>query len=489
MASRKTQYLIVGGGVAGLSLADKLSKGGREAIVLEAGSSRPVGDWRRLDWYEDDRDRLEVVSNYKYNTKLLRVKALGGSVEAWEGYVPRWNKNDFQQNSLFGVGKDWPFGFDELEPYYCEAEKYLGVAGGELNPKDEARSMPYPLPPFEWTDYEREVASRTRGMGLEWHHVPQARNSLPYGRRSSCNGIGECNMCPIQARWTPRATLVPRLLANPRVEIWSESSCCELEVDATGNPCLAVVKRSDGSVLTVEFETLVLAAGAIECARLLLLTRLNLKGREGFWNNPNIGKGYMDHPVLRVKADVDWNAGRSRQTNILASSHSFRDFDKETGSWGFVLNLNRRILPKAWLAAHFEMPAVTSNSIRLSDEQSDLFGNPIASLRIGTDYDGFSATKARIDTVLGELARSFGGSNLIRDELQLWACHPMGGCPISAREGDGVVDANLKVWGSDNLYILSNGVFATGSSVNPTLTLVSLGFRLAERLLKGNKNA
>ncbi|MBC2606943.1 GMC oxidoreductase [Pelagicoccus albus] len=484
MKSDSAEYVIVGGGIAGLSLADKLSAEGHDCLVLEAGSSNPVGDWRKLKWYDETRDLFEVDSSRAYNVQLSRVKALGGGTEAWEGYIPRWNETDFKLSSKFGVGKDWPFGYEEIEPYYSEAEYFLGAAGEASNPADSFRSKPYPLPPFEWSPYEKGVACRSKHIGVVWHPYPQARNSRPYGRRSNCNEIGTCNLCPIQARWSPRATLVPRLASRSNVRIETDATCRLARFDSRGNPEAVLISRKGGEERWVEFSKLILASGAIECSRWLLLIRRSMVGRDGFWSNPRIGTGYMDHPVIRVRADLDWHTGYSRQTNILATSHHFREYEPSTGAWGFCLNLNRRDLPRLWLAAHFEMPAVEENCIRLSSESLDCFGDPVARLKIGTDFNGFESTTERIHKSLQDVALAVGGRNLRYDPLQLWACHPMGGCSISNSEKEGVVDSNLKIWGTENCYVLSNGVFASGASVNPTLTLLSLSFRLSKHLLQ-----
>ena len=486
MRELEVETVIVGGGVAGLTLACSLAEARRECLVLEAGNSSPVGDWRDLKWYDPQRDFLSVESESVYRTDFLRVKALGGSAEAWEGYVPRWNVADFRQHSLFGVGVDWPFGYEDIEPYYREAERLVGAAGNAGNPKDGPRSAPYPLPAFEWSEYEKNVEDRTRDLGVKWHAYPQARNSIPYGRRSHCNGIGSCNYCPIQARWTPRSGLLPAIRSSSYAKVLTDAVCGDLLIGEDGTLRGLQGVMRDGAPFRVLAHRIVLAAGAIDSARILLATRSCMGRRDGFWRNELIGAGYMDHPIFRVQAEVGWRVGASRQTNILATSHTYRDYDRQTGAWGFALNLNRRALPQLLLAAHFEMPAIRENRICLDFDRLDFAGRPFPKLHITTNYDGFSATESRIRKTLNEVAMAAGGRNLVQHPLQLWACHPMGGCAISCSPRHGVVDADLNVWGSKNLYVLSNAVFATSAVVNPTLTLISFALRLADHLKKGN---
>ncbi len=215
----KTDDLIVGGGIAGLYLARELGRSGRRCVVLEAGSSRAIGDWRDLKWYDEGRDGIEVDTDHPYNEKLSWVKALGGGTEAWEGLPPRWLRRDFCTASRCGYGVDWPIGYDDLEGYYERAERFLGVAGCADNPHDEPRRTPFPLPAFQFDQYEEEIVGRA--TGFRWHHVPQARNSLAYGGRSHCNGVGTCNVCPVQARWTPSATLLPQVRSLRNFVLWT----------------------------------------------------------------------------------------------------------------------------------------------------------------------------------------------------------------------------------------------------------------------------
>ncbi|EDY83788.1 GMC oxidoreductase family [Verrucomicrobiia bacterium DG1235] len=484
MISKASPYVIVGGGLAGLALASELVKSGRRCLVVEAGGSAPVEDWRDLTWFDAERDKLELDTTHEYNDKLARVKALGGSCEAWEAYTPRWNRSDFKQNSSWGVGRDWPFGFEELETYYLRSERLMGVAGGKLGCRDEERSAPFPLPAFSWTRYEEEIARRSASLGVFWHDYPQARNSRPYGGRGHCNGIGVCNACPIQARWTPRAGLLPQLQASELFELSCDTVCEGFVCSGSGRVDAVVLKRGDSETVRVDCEQVVLAAGAIECSRLLLLSRRNGVG-EGAFQNPAIGKGFMDHPILRVCADLSWDPGVSRQTNMLASSHSFRDFEVTSGAWGFMLNLNRRILPRLCLSAHLEMPAVEEHRVELSDKLVDRFGNPVAKLRIGNRYEGYSESEERAYREMERIAREVGGKSVSKVPLQLWACHPMGGCRISKGESEGVVDPNLRVWAMQNMYVLSNGVFPSGAAVNPSLTLMALALRLGDHLKGG----
>ncbi len=480
-ATWEAEFCIVGGGVAGLFMALQLGRAGKKCVLLEAGSSKPIGDWRNLTWFDPERDFTECDTDHPYKAEFSWVKALGGGAEAWEAYTPRWVEEDFQLETKYGVGIDWPFEYSEIEHFYGMAEQFLGVAGTPDNPHDAPRSTSFPLPAFEFESYEENIISRARDFA--WHHVPQARNSLAYGGRSHCNAIGTCNSCPVQARWSPSATLVPAIRAMQNVRLLTDSVVLRVEADENNSARVLHLHTKGIGNWMIRPQKLILAAGAVETARLLLLSTSQRNSR-GFLNESGrVGKGFMDHPVLRISADIPWKFDRQMQTNILASSHDFRRYDPETGSWGFLVNLNSRRRGKLWIASHMEMPPCSDNQIQLSSEKSDKFGRPVARLQIRSSWQGFQATLDRCRRVLGEVTAQAEGKNAKFDPFQLWACHPMGGCPIGSDENSGVLRPDLRAWESANTYILSLGVFPTGAAVNPTLTLLALAFRLKNQLL------
>ena len=479
----KASVCIIGGGVAGLTIAKEIARA-NDCIIIEVGSNGALGDRTNLKWYVEERDYTEIKGDKTYRPELSWVKILGGGCEAWEGYTPRMVENDFKLKTNFNVARDWPISYQELESYYAEAERFLGVSGCADNPSDSFRSSSFPLPPFEFDIYEREITSRV--PYLNWHHVPQARNSLPYYGRMACNNIGTCNQCPTQARWSPSAQLLPEIYLHPRINLMTETQAVELIVDEDNLVTRVKVFSKKEGFFYIETERVILSAGNVETVR-LLLTSTNTKNKNGLLNNNGLlGKGFMDHPALRITAEVPWGFKSQLQTNILASCHDYRKYDIETGAWGFLINLNSRKRGKLWVAAHMEMPPEDSNSITLSQDKKDYLGRPFASVKVAADWSGYSQTKRKIIQVLENICASVGGVNSSIDPLQLWACHPMGGTPMSTCEESGVVDQNLMAWESKNIYILSLGVFPTGAAVNPTLTLLALTFRLRDHILRND---
>src|SRR5207247_7070425 len=111
----------------------------------------------------------------KFESTYLRQ--VGGTTWHWLRTTLRFVPDDFRLRSKFGVAVDWPISYDDLEPWYCEAERELGVAGDPNAALDAPRSQPYPLPPIPLTYLDRRVAAALAGTEYTLQPTPQARNS------------------------------------------------------------------------------------------------------------------------------------------------------------------------------------------------------------------------------------------------------------------------------------------------------------------------
>jgi choline dehydrogenase-like flavoprotein len=130
------------------------------------------------------------------------LRQAGGTTWHWLGTAIRFVPDDFRLRSRFGIGVDWPISYDDLEPWYCEAERELGVAGDASADSAAPRSKPYPLPAIAMSYLDQRVAAGLSNLGYKVEATPQARNSIPYEGRPPCCGSASCiPICPIQAKY------------------------------------------------------------------------------------------------------------------------------------------------------------------------------------------------------------------------------------------------------------------------------------------------
>jgi choline dehydrogenase-like flavoprotein len=194
--------VIVGGGVAGALTAWSLSQGERppRILILEAGDNRLDGEERAafVDAYmrapskgstspynelpsakpvpspESGSDPA-VLNRYfveagpdLYKSNYLRV--LGGSTWTWRGNTPRFIYNDFRLKELYGVGEDWPLTYDDLESWYCEAERELGVSGNDEEWDGllgSYRTRPFPMPGISPSYGDKLIMKAIDGLEID----------------------------------------------------------------------------------------------------------------------------------------------------------------------------------------------------------------------------------------------------------------------------------------------------------------------------------
>ena len=221
---------------------------------------------------------------------------VGGAGYHADGKLPRYREIDFRLASELGPVDgadvaDWPVDYDEMEPYYAEAERSIGVAGDHTaNPFAAWRADPYPMPPGADMFLTTLTAPAAERLGYHPYRAPTGVNSVPYDGRPACNNCGFCAFygCPIEAKGDPVA-LLRRALRTGNCEIRPESVALEVLVDGTGKKSRGVrYLDADGVQHEVSSDAVVVACGAFETPRLLL--------RSGIGNSSDlVGRYLMFH--------------------------------------------------------------------------------------------------------------------------------------------------------------------------------------------------
>lgn len=453
---------VIGGGPAGLTLADKLTDDtGISLVVLEAGGEKtPNADAARFvtkgeTWYMPTRQFM-----------------LGGHGHLWGGACPRLDPADFRMRTLFGVHADWPIEYEDLAPYYDVAESLLGV--------------------------------RSR-MGAP----ERLRNDSVFGELSRIGIAGEIP-------YGDRRYFVDQLLPQLRkrgVEMRVGSVVQNIHEAESGR---AVVTYADDATLErreLTARVVVLACGGLSNARIMQMSKSD-RQPDGLGNHSgHLGRYLMDHPrnvvkLTRRTAGALKGATEGRFPYDLVKPVSHGDHTVAYGSVRIDGELNVALgldalsdllaglagdhgaedavasaiesLHKVRLDFECMDPPVHESRIGLADEL-DKYGTPLMATYMHLNTERV-ASMNKLVALLKTAFGSLGYEVEVVESTGMVGQHPSGSTRMAARPEDGVVDADLKVFETRSIYVLGSSVFPTVGYANPTLTIVSLALRLADHL-------
>lgn len=510
------EVIIVGAGIVGIALAHLFATKGHRVTIFEKGPEYPYPYAKQFEeeikysytaWYAPPADvgRLTQSGSYKYELNNERLQRVGGLATRWHAVTPRMPAKDFKLATAHGYADDWPISYEDVEPYYCRAERHIGVSGTDAdNPFAPPRSQPFPMPAFELAWDDRLLAERLSKVGVTLHTTPQARASTPYDGRSNCLNFAACQVCPTGARYAPGHHL-SLAMATGRVELHANTSVRSILVGPSGLARGVVVRRNDSSAdEEVGAKLVFVTAGEFETPRLLLLSKLDPHGQ--------VGRHLMMHHFLVGHLDFDQDLYATRFGGATAQSWQWIDppwRSKKEG--GFRLdcssyfNVGSHLDITAALAKWksgrdivagmrpllrcrrlvFQAEAVANpdkKHVTLSKER-DRFGDPLAHVHYDIDdFDrgtyqrakgAFATLKAGTRAIGGDLPEDYGAS-----------LHYMGTCRMGTDPRASVVDAAGGLHGTKNVFLAGGSVFVTGSAVNPTLTMLALAFRSADAALE-----
>ncbi|QEU91289.1 GMC family oxidoreductase [Streptomyces kanamyceticus] len=483
------------------------------------------------------------------------VRVNGGTGNVWTGLAPRMLPEDFDTES-FGYGRRWPLTYADLEPHYRAAEAELGVAA-DADEQREHAGLPlpdgyvFPMRPLPASRVDRLLAARLDGrrvkdpassceVELRVVGTPHARNGVPDPRYDGgrgyvprgrdgrpepgnrCVGNASCvPHCPSYAKYTPLKT---QGRWSPTVTLRDRSVVSRVLVDGRGRATGVEYRSYDGQVSVAHADVVVLAAHAVENARLLLLSRL--ADRSG-----QVGRNLMDHPVLLTWGLLPEDAGPYRGPGSVSGFEGFRTgrarrlrapFRIELGAWGwawakgsvdsdvahflteqglFGAELRRavgdRVRRQFTLQFEMEQGADPANRVTLHPRERDPLGLPRPLVTYDLDEhvkEGMAAARAVSDQIFALLDAedhtdyspaaawpgrfSYGG----RTYGYRGAGHAAGTHIMGDSAATSVVDAWQRCWDHPGLYAVGCGSMPSVATSNPTLTMAALALRSAERV-------
>ncbi len=516
--------LIVGSGMGGAAFAWRLAQKskGLRILCLERGgwadrAQFPLlrSDWQSValgPWATSPNLRLAAGGNplsadYPIDDGASPVKPLlwcgvGGSTITWNAHFPRLRPSDFRTRSLDSVADDWPFGYDDLAPWYDLNDRMMGVsglAGDPANPERPAREHP-PLP---FGRAGRRAADAFNDLGWHWWPVDAAILTRPREGRGACTQCGPCQLgCIPCAKASSDVTYWPEAIAAG-VELRTQSTVTQVVVEA-GRATGVVYSGGDGREVFQPAAHVVVCANGIGTPRLLLASGL-ARGPE----DP-LGKNLMFHPVAYVRGIfADALDGPAGPVGCMLASHEFAETDRDRGfvrgvqfqvgrengllaqaarlspNWGAsaqaaVAEEFRHSLP--FLIMTEDLPEAT-NRVRIG-ERLAADGLP----DVAIDYRVSRNTAAMLDFGIARAAEFFQAAGAVRTvEARLppytgW--HLLGTARMGSDPATSVVDGRGRMHAAANITICDGSVMPTVGCVNPTSTIGALALKFADALAR-----
>ncbi len=463
---------IIGAGASGLVISEKLSKK-HKILIIEGGS---------FDISEKSQEIYagKVIGDNYFDLTTTRLRYFGGSTNHWGGWVRNFDNEDFEKNEKLNL-TNWPIKKKSLDFYLDETCKILNI-------KNYFKTSNFEMPSFNKVVYQRVT---------EPHLF-----SKPY---------------------------INKIKNSKNIDLCLNSNLINAEIK---DQLVTKILISDFKNYKKEINSkkYILCTGGLENSRILLWLKKNNPNSQIFSNN-NIGKYFFEHPHLHVgdfitklkdvkRKDSDFPAfflqfksDQKKNLNILGSTFRFYHYPGSSNISKKIIaelsclapryleslynSFDKKLVCTGQLFLVSEQYPDFSNRIELDPNDLDLFGVP----KLNLFWKKGSLDKKTIITSSKILAKEFVDLNLGRISLNnkihngelpedekdgnfIGGNHHMGGTRMSKDSKSGVVDENLKVWGTNNLYVCGSSVFPRGGTCNPTLSIIQLSLRLGDHLNK-----
>ena len=531
----RADVCIIGAGASGATAAKVLAEAGVRVVALERGP------WRRRESFGGDElaniNRYNLWPDPMLNPRTARTspgeaarlelfcpvpQMVGGGTVHWQGWLPRFTPDDFRLRSVAGplpgtTLADWPISYDELEPYYDRVEWAFGVSGlAGANRYEGPRSRGYPCPPMPMSRYAGKFHAGCAALGWNSFPTPQAALSQPFNGRPATviSAFAQQHGDPTGTRSSALNVFIPDAVATGRYDLRPGCIVRELTLDAEGRVGSALYEDAEGEVFAQEADVFLLACGAVETARLLLLSKSgrfpnglangsDLVGRNVTFHEYSAAVGLFDDPVHA------WAGGGY----VSASSFQFYEHDPRRGfvggghiaaaGVGIPLPINWR-LPgaPAWGAdakridreAFNHSMAVAmvlhdmpqhDNRIDLDDAVVDAWGLPVARVTLQPHQNDLDQGRYLIDrsAEILEAAQAHSVTKVYAERVTGNCSHQHGTARMGIDPDASVLNRWCQAHEVDNLFAVDGSSFPTATGANPTLTIMANAWRVAEHIV------
>ena len=520
--SNHYDVIIIGSGAGGGTLAHKLAPTGKKILILERGDyvPREKDNWNpravnlegkyqtKEIWHDEEGKDLHPHTNYY----------VGGNTKFYGAALFRLRKADFGEIKHHGgLSPAWPISYDDMEPYYTQAENLYQVHGnaGE-DPTDPHRSAPYSHPAVSHEPRIQQLSDDFQRLGLQPFQTPlgvMLNENNP--RASKCIRCETCDgfPCLVYAKSDAQVCAVDPALQHPNVTLLTNSYVERLETNSSGREISNVVVNHNGrngSREALSADIVVSSCGAINSAALLLRS-VNDKHPRGLANSSDtVGRHYMGHVNSVLMA-----LSKCPNPTIFQKSLSVNDFYFGAPGWNyplghisFVGKLDGETLKGGApaLTPGWTLDLMAKHSLDFWLTSEDL---PDPNNRVTLDADGGIVLSYKPNNEEGHKRLAAKLKELMQQQTKCGVhghdCHeglfarnlfvgqriPLAGVAhqvSTVRFGSdpktSALDANCKAHELDNLYVVDAGFFVSSGAVNPALTIIANALRVGDHIIE-----
>jgi len=504
-------FIIIGTGAGGGTLALKLAPSGKRILILERGGHLPreKQNWDTTEvfvknryvskdtWYDKDNKPFQPGVHY----------FVGGATKMYGAALFRLRKGDFSAHrTADGVTPDWPISYDDLEPYYTQAERLYNVHGQRGDdPTDPPAGAPYPFPPVSHEPRVQELADGLKRAGLHPAYAPTGimidEADMPNSRCvrcDTCDGFP----CLVHAKADAEIVGIRPAVKHPNVTLLVNAHVQKLETSASGREVTKVIVERDGQMEEYSGEIVVVSCGAANSARLLLMSA-NEKHPRGLANGSDmVGRNYMFHNAIALVA-----LSLHENPTVFQKTLSINDYYWGAPDYEFPLG-NIQMLGKSKgpmfhedapkIAPGFTLDQMAKHAVDfwLTSEDLPLPRNRVTlnsknEIRLHYEFTNLEPVKRLRKKLQYMMEHMDMHPHLIPNNVYLGKQIPIAGvghqsgtCCFGTDPKTSVLDVNCKAHELDNLYVVDTSFFPSIGAVNPSLTAIANALRVGDHLLE-----
>jgi choline dehydrogenase-like flavoprotein len=454
-----------------------------------------------------------------------RARMVGGRTNHWGRISLRFGPDDFRRKTLDGLGDDWPITYDDVKPYYDRVDRFVGIFGSRENLPNEPDGIFQPPPRPRC--YELLVKQASDKLKVTC--IPSRLSILtrPVNGRAACHYCGQCNRgCRTNSNFTSTNVLIAPAQATGKLTLITNAMAREVTIDARGRATgVTYIDKTDGSEKHVPARVVVLAASALESARLLLNSKSSLfpqglansSGTVGKYitdttgtdvagfipkmmdhvphNEDGVGGMHLYMPWWLDNKKLDfprgyhievWGGLRVPGAGFMGGIQRY----PSGGGYGTALKNDYRRYYGATIgfSGRGEQIANDLCYCEIDPNAVDRYGIPV--LRFTwkwTDYE-YKQVKHMQETfraLIAELGgQVFSPMPSAADGYGIAPggriIHELGGSRMGADPKTSVVNANCQTHDVQNLFVADGGPFPSQADKNPTWTILALAWRTAD---------